>query len=130
MPRVPRVVLAAAVAAALLGLHPATATALTGGTVKSMCTYSHTLLDDPIVKPGLPGASHSHDFFGNESTDAFSTITTLDAATTTCSFPEDKSGYWVPSVLVDGTRVDPDHVAAYYIVRGPDPSVVQPYPHG
>ena len=38
------------------------------------CTFSHRLADDPIVRPGQPGASHSHDFFGNRTTNANSTL--------------------------------------------------------
>ena len=34
------------------------------------CTYSHSLPDDPIVLPALPGASHMHSFIGNEAVNA------------------------------------------------------------
>ena len=47
------------------------------------CNYTHTLLDDPIVKPNQPGASHSHDFFGNVTTNAATTLASLDAGGTT-----------------------------------------------
>ena len=42
------------------------------------CPLSHRLPDDPIVFPGLPGASHSHDFFGNHATDANSDYTAAE----------------------------------------------------
>ncbi|MFE3474334.1 DUF1996 domain-containing protein [Streptomyces bacillaris] len=29
------------------------------------CPYTHRAPDDPIIFPGLPGASHMHSFFGN-----------------------------------------------------------------
>jgi len=48
-----------------------------GARFVTRCTYSHTLSDDPIVHPNQPGASHSHDFFGNKTTDAFSTLASL-----------------------------------------------------
>jgi hypothetical protein len=111
-------------------IRPDAAVADSGGTVKSICTYSHTAPDDPIVKPGLPGASHSHDFFGNTGTDAFTTLADLEAGETTCDFTEDRSAYWVPSLLINGNRVDPTHVAPYYTLRGADMTVVQPYPPG
>ena len=38
------------------------------------CGYSHSAPDDPIVYPGQPGMSHEHDFFGNVTTDADSTL--------------------------------------------------------
>src|SRR4051794_35405056 len=42
------------------------------------CFYSHTLPDDPIVHPNMPGASHQHDFFGNDSTNASSTLDSME----------------------------------------------------
>ena len=41
------------------------------------CTFSHRLADDPIVFPGQPGMSHLHDFFGANTTNAFSTYDSL-----------------------------------------------------
>jgi Domain of unknown function (DUF1996)/Calx-beta domain len=98
--------------------------------IKSICPFSHVRSDDPIVFPDQPGMSHSHDFFGNRSTDAFSDISTLDGAVTTCDFAEDRSAYWVPSLTVAGGVVQPDHLSTYYTVAGNDPSAVRPYPHG
>src|SRR5688572_33265149 len=43
----------------------------------SGCGFSHRAPDDPIVGPGKPGTSHMHDFFGNRSTDAHSTLESL-----------------------------------------------------
>ena len=52
---------------------PQAASAGNRGNFAVACPYSHSLMDDPIVYPGQPGASHMHDFFGNVATDAFST---------------------------------------------------------
>ena len=52
-----RWVLALAVAAALFPAVRAPAAAAGGGFV-IFCGYSHSLMDDPIVDPGQPGASH------------------------------------------------------------------------
>ena len=41
------------------------------------CRFSHRSMDDPIVMPGMADMSHSHDFFGNETTDANSTLASL-----------------------------------------------------
>ncbi|MFD0591915.1 DUF1996 domain-containing protein [Catellatospora coxensis] len=73
------------------------------------CTYSHSVKDDPIVFPGLPGASHMHSFFGNRSTNAGSTLDSLRAnTTTTCTpAPADLSAYWVPTLYDRGTAVEP-----------------------
>lgn len=78
------------------------------------CPYSHTLSDDPIVYPGQPGASHSHDFFGNESTDAFSTYDGLLASPTNCAYHKDTAAYWAPSLIVNGQLQHWGYVRAYY----------------
>ena len=64
-----RLGLAAMLALSLLAVPaiPATAAA-TSGSFVTQCDFSHRLPDDPIVFPGQPGASHSHDFTGNRST--------------------------------------------------------------
>jgi hypothetical protein len=83
------------------------------------CTFSHAKKDDPIVYPADPGASHLHDFFGNESTDAFSTYVSMRAAETSCGFRADTSGYWFPALLrPDGSVVAPKGMTAYYFAAG------------
>ncbi len=86
----------------------------------SVCLYSHTASDDPIVKPGQPGAAHSHDFFGSTSTDAFSTVESLAGSPTTCKLTTDRSAYWAPTMYSDGEAVTPVQAHAYYVrkVRG------------
>lgn len=78
------------------------------------CTFSHRAPDDPIVHPGHPGASHSHEFFGSAATDATSTGPSLRGTATTCEDTEDTAAYWVPTLSVDGVAVDPTFVRAYY----------------
>lgn len=84
------------------------------GVFRIKCDYSHSLADDPIVKFKQPGASHLHDFFGNATTNAFSTPAKLKLGSTTCMNPLDKSGYWAPSLSVDGVTVQPRSVTVYY----------------
>jgi len=94
------------------------------------CKRSHSLMDDPIVFGGSPGASHLHEFFGNRSTNAFSTYATMVASTSTCRFSKDTAGYWAPAMLIDGTVVEPVSINAYY--RPPnqfvDPKAVVAFP--
>jgi Domain of unknown function (DUF1996) len=74
------------------------------------CAYSHSLPDDPIVFPGLPGASHLHDFLANTTADANSTYGTMtfNSATTTCAASTgDTSGYWAPALYRNGVKIDP-----------------------
>src|SRR5438552_19205160 len=84
------------------------------------CLPTHRAPDDPIVFPGQPGASHSHDFFGNPTTDANSTYATMTAATSTsCLVGDDTAGYWMPTPSIppggvfhaNGTNGD---IRAYY----------------
>ncbi|MEU4443535.1 DUF1996 domain-containing protein [Actinosynnema sp. NPDC050801] len=62
------------------------------------CSVTTHRPDDPIVFPGLPGASHMHTFLGNNSTNAGSTDASLKAGQTNCRTPDDKSAYWFPSL--------------------------------
>jgi Domain of unknown function (DUF1996)/Beta-propeller repeat len=78
------------------------------------CTYSHTLADDPIVFPDQPGASHLHDFFGNKTVDAFSTVTSLLKGDTTCRVPSDTAGYWAPTPYLSGKQLRPPVMRIYY----------------
>jgi Domain of unknown function (DUF1996) len=94
------------------------------------CTFSHTLSDDPIVKFKQPGASHSHDFFGNVTTNASSTLRTLKTGGTTCINPNDLSGYWVPSLTVDGAVVQPTYANVYYQSAGKPYQTVKTIPRG
>jgi hypothetical protein len=95
------------------------------------CTVSHHLNDDPIVFPGMAGASHAHTFLGNTSTSATSTNASLLAHSgTTCTPAEDLSAYWIPSLLQNGAVIDPAGVTVYYGSRLADPSRTQPFPPG
>ena len=95
------------------------------------CTFSHRLSDDPIVRPGEPGASHSHDFFGNATTDANSTGASLLGHPTTCEDPDDTASYWVPTLSLDGAALEPTLLRAYYrAAPGADVTTVQAPPAG
>ncbi|MFR9800314.1 DUF1996 domain-containing protein [Streptomyces sp. MS06] len=95
------------------------------------CAVSHTGPDDPIVFPGLPGASHDHTFLGNTSTDAYSTTASLDGGDTACKAPADASAYWMPS-LYDGDRkvLPAGPQVIYYKAGVTDYTSVRPFPKG
>lgn len=63
------------------------------------CDIDHVGPDDPIVYPGVPGASHMHSFYGNKSTDAYTTPASLTAQKGSCNYNGDfdRSAYWIPS---------------------------------
>jgi hypothetical protein len=95
------------------------------------CSVSHDLPDDPIVFPGLAGASHMHTFMGNTTTNANSTIASLRAAGTSCVVPEDKSGYWMPTLYNGNTKINPIGPQVIYYKTGVnDYTSVRPWPTG
>ncbi|GIF98197.1 DUF1996 domain-containing protein [Catellatospora citrea] len=94
------------------------------------CTVSHHGDDDPIVFPGLPGASHNHTFWGNKSTDSRTTAVSLRAGATSCNPQQDRSGYWIPTLYQNGRVIDPDEITVYYGSRLKDPAKTQPFPYG
>ncbi|HEX3790774.1 MAG TPA: DUF1996 domain-containing protein [Pseudonocardiaceae bacterium] len=95
------------------------------------CSVNHELPDDPIVFPGMPGMSHMHSFIGNTTTNANTTVASLQAGTTTCLAPGDQSGYWMPT-LYNGTQaVDPVGPQVIYYKTGVnDYTSVRPFPTG
>jgi hypothetical protein len=103
----------------------------TFGSMQVVCRSSHTNKDDPIVYPGERGAAHQHDFFGNTSTNAFSTRKKLRGKPTTCSRPGDRAAYWTPTLLKRGHRIVPDRVIAYYRTsRIRNIKSIRPFPKG
>jgi Domain of unknown function (DUF1996) len=94
------------------------------------CTFSHRLPDDPIVHYKMPGASHLHDFFGNTTTNAKSTVGKMKKGTTTCKNPQDLSGYWTPSLKVNGVLVDPTQASVYYSSNGKNYKKIKTIPKG
>ena len=115
-----------------LGTAPAAsaASAPHGASFSVRCDFSHRASDDPIVHFGHPGMAHSHDFFGNRSTNANSTYKTMLKAGTTCSRLSDKAGYWMPSLRWNGERINPDRAVFYYRAGGKDHKKVKPFEGG
>jgi hypothetical protein len=99
-----------------------------GGFFVVTCSFSHSAPDDPIVFPRLPAHSHDHGFFGNVSTDAFSTPASLPGHATTCSDTDDRSAYWAPTLYAAGVPVIPLGVTIYY--RRQTRAAVHPFPSG
>ena len=97
------------------------------------CTFSHRLADDPIVFPGLPGASHMHSFFGNTRVDAGTTAGDLTTFTaTTCKPVLDHSSYWVPTLYDAATAkpVEPTGFRVYYRSIRDNSTGMMPIPTG
>ncbi|GAB1819327.1 DUF1996 domain-containing protein [Herbidospora sp. RD11066] len=93
------------------------------------CTVANEAKDDPIVLPGLTGASHMHTFFGPK-VNANTTTADLLKSDTTCDAPGDNSAYWAPTLLKNGVPVKMKNFRVYYGSRLKDPSEVRPFPPG
>jgi hypothetical protein len=95
------------------------------------CSVTRDLPDDPIVFPGLAGASHMHTFMGNRTTNAASTTASLQGGTTSCLAPGDKSGYWMPTMYNGSQVVAPTGPQVIYYKTGVnDYTSVRPWPTG
>jgi hypothetical protein len=97
------------------------------------CQYSHRLADDPIVFPGLAGASHMHSFVGNKATDADTTAADLTEFTaTTCKPVQDHSAYWVPTLYdnATGQPVETTGFRVYYRSIRSNSTGMMPMPNG
>jgi hypothetical protein len=78
------------------------------------CSFSHMAMDDPIVYPRQPGASHDHSFVGNTTTNAYSTLRTLREGSSTCRRRGETAAYWMPTLLLNGQMVAPSAATIYY----------------
>jgi Domain of unknown function (DUF1996) len=94
------------------------------------CDLSHRLPHDPIVHPHHPGMSHSHEFYGNRSTNAHSTLANMRGSGTSCKRGEDKSGYWIPTFYKYGQPVAATSMTVYYRTASRGAGTVQPLPDG
>ena len=100
------------VALAFLAGLPTTARA--DGIFVADCAFSHRASHDPIVFHDMPGASHSHEFFGNRSTRASSTLRSLRRSAGNCLPAADRSAYWTPTLYRHGRPLRAVQVQAYY----------------
>ena len=94
------------------------------------CTLSHRAPNDPIVHFGMPGMSHMHDFFGNSTTNAFTTARKLRHGHTSCHPNGDRSGYWVPSLYVGRRPARFASVTVYFEGWPGHTAEVRPFPFG
>jgi hypothetical protein len=111
-----RIIVVVTLSISLMGLSGPPARAdVFKGSFSVFCGPSHRNRSDPIVYPRQPGKSHLHQFFGNRSTNAFSTYKRMLNARTTCGFRPDTAGYWAPALKNrSGKVVRPFHLSAYY----------------
>ncbi|MEV4349047.1 DUF1996 domain-containing protein [Actinoplanes sp. NPDC049596] len=108
---------------------PVTAGTTRVGEFQSNCKESGRADDDPIVFPGMKGASHNHSFFGPP-VDAFTTTKSLLTTPTTCDAPGDHAAYWVPSLTQDGKDVATKSFRVYYGCGRAKCDTIRPFPQG
>lgn len=86
------------------------------GAFRFICNAGQLLKDDPLAFPGQPGASHLHQFFGNDKANGNSTYSSLrTSGLSTCMSPLNRSAYWMPAMLDGkGNAVRPDYIVIYY----------------
>lgn len=98
----------------------------------ALCPYSHQNLDDPIIYPNQPNASHLHDYLGSNITNAYTTnYTQFLAGGTNCQPIEDLSAYWHPTLLNSlNASVHATSVRIYYSTINVNHLNVQPMPNG
>ena len=128
--RVPLAVLAAVAALSPIALAPSDAAPIRVAEFVAHCSFSHRASDDPIVFPNQPGAAHRHDFYGNRSVRASSTLRSLRRAKTTCDPKSDRAAYWFPTLYLNGKAVKPRRATFYYVTSHEDPTKVRSLPQG
>ena len=101
-----------------------------GGIFTDRCQFSHEAADDPILMPGMTGQSMQHDFYGNTTTSASSTASTLTGKATTCSTSADASAYWTPVLYQNGQPLQPSSALIYWRQGKALAPTVQPMPAG
>lgn len=82
---------------------PVQADVETEASFRLFCGSGEIKPDDPMVVYGMQGASHLHNFFGNTSTNAFSTNESLrTSGGSTCgtdqAHPYNRTAYWFPAM--------------------------------
>ncbi len=113
------------------GAHAASASPIPSAAYHEMhanCGVTHLLSDDPIGFPGLTGASHNHSFFGNTTTNAASTYSSLLAGRSSCQDTLDTAAYWIPTFYRNDVVLPPSTATVYYKSGVKDYRTVKPFP--
>lgn len=89
------------------------------GAFRMTCGAGNLAYIDPIVYPGTVGQSHLHQFYGLTDVRSNETYESARAGTrlTTCGSGEtglNKSGYWLPALLLGNQVIQPNLVSIYY----------------
>ena len=100
------------------------------GIFTDSCLRTKTAPNDPILMPGMTGASMQHDFFGNTATTASTTTAELLGGATGCTTSADASAYWTPVLFQNGTALTPKSTLIYWRAPAGAQREVQTVPAG
>lgn len=88
------------------------------GAFRIVCGLSYMNQDDPLVFPGMRGAAHLHQFFGNTNVNYLTTPESLQTnGNSTCRGGIiNRSAYWTPAMIdtADGKVLKPSQFLVYY----------------
>jgi len=109
-----KILIAALALATMFVAAPQPASAFPGGSFLITCRFVTFGEFDPLT-----GAmSHEHTFAGNLGVQMTSTKQQLLGESTNCSDSRDHTAYWVPTFTMNGAKLKPYQVNAYYVGRG------------
>lgn len=100
------------------------------GIFTDRCAVSAVEPDDPIMMPGMTGASMQHDFFGYTRPTASTVTSDLVGKPTSCTTTADSSAYWLPVLYQDGTALKPSTALIYWRAPAASAKHVQAMPQG
>lgn len=100
------------------------------GIFTDRCAVTKTEPDDPIMMPGMDGASMQHNFFGYTEPTASTTTSDLVGKATSCTTTADSSAYWLPVLYQNGKALTPSAALIYWRAPAASAKHVQAMPQG
>jgi hypothetical protein len=100
------------------------------GIFTDRCAVTKEEPDDPIMMPGMTGASMQHDFFGFTQPTASTVTTDLVGRSTSCTTTADSSAYWLPVLYQNGNALEPSTALIYWRAPAATAKHVQAMPQG
>jgi hypothetical protein len=100
------------------------------GIFTDRCSVTKEEPDDPIMMPGMTGASMQHEFFGFTQPTASTVTTDLVGKPTSCTTTADSSAYWLPVLYQNGKALTPSTALIYWRAPAASAKHVQAMPQG
>lgn len=100
------------------------------GIFTDRCAVTKEAANDPIMMPGMTGASMQHEFFGNTATVASTTARQLVGGQSACTTSADASAYWLPVLYQNGAALTPSTALIYWRAPAATAASVSAMPAG